>query len=120
MTDHGAHLEQFAVLNSTASPNVTEEWAVFNDADFLGPRFERGEIHPALKDKILEEPLFTASIPGSAKRFLLWTNEQRAIHGKLHLEGEAVLRTRTITQSPWRRVTGDELDSIDEGRRANG
>lgn len=120
MTGHDEHLEQFAVLNSTTSPDVTEEWSVFNDADFLGPRFERGEIHPALKDKILEEPLFTASIPGSAKRFLLWTNEQRAIHGKLHLEGEAVLRTRTITHSPWRKVTGDELDSIDEGRRANG
>jgi hypothetical protein len=124
MTDHSEFLEQFTVLNSTTTdvdaPVLIEEWAVFNDPDFLGPRFERGEIHPALREKLLEEPLFMAAIPGSAKRFMLWTNEQRRLGGKLALEGEAILRTRTITQPPFRTVTGEELDAIDEGRRPNG
>lgn len=123
MTDHAAHLEQFTLLNTTtdaSAPVVTEEWGVYNDPDFLGPRFDSGEIHPALREEILEKPLYTSPIPGSAKRFLLWTNENRAKHGKLATEGAAILQMHTITRTARRTVTGQELEDIDEGRRPNG
>lgn len=124
MTDHTEHLTQFAVLNSSGhdihESTTVEEWSVWNDPDFFNPRFVSGEVHPALKDKILGEPLYVSEIPGSAKRFLLWTNEQRATNGKLSKEGAAILRMRPITSGARRKVDGAELDEIDEGRKANG
>lgn len=124
MTDHTEHLTQFAVLNSSGhdihAADEEEEWSVWNNPKFFNPRFEDGTIHPALKDKILGEPLYTSPVPGSAKRYLLWTNEQRRINGKLAVEGEAILRMRVLKASVRREVTGPELDEIDEGRRPNG
>lgn len=124
MTDHDAHLTAFAVLNSTGhdihDAETVEEWSVWNDPDFFNPRFASGEVHPALKDKILGEPLYVSEIPGSAKRYMLWANELRREHGKTAVEGEVILRTRVLQRSARRKVEGPELDGIDEGRRANG
>jgi hypothetical protein len=124
MTDHSEHLTAFAVLNSSGfdihEAETVEEWSVWNDPEFFNPRFASGEVHPALKDKILGEPLFTSEVPGAAKRFLLWTNEQRRLEGKLPREGAAILRMRPITHGARRKVEGLELEEIDEGRRANG
>lgn len=124
MTDHDAHLTAFAVLNSTGhdihDAETVEEWSVWNDPDFFNPRFADGTIHPALKDKILGEPLYVSEIPGSAKRYMLWANELRREHGKTAVEGEVILRMREVTHGARRRVEGLELDMIDEGRRANG
>lgn len=124
MTDHTAHLQQFAVLNSSGydihDAETVEEWSVWNDPDFFEPRFTSGEVHPALKDKILGEPLYVSEIPGSAKRYLLWTNELRRENGKIAVEGAAILRMREITHGARRKVEGLELDMIDEGRRPNG
>lgn len=124
MTDHTEHLTQFAVLNSSGhdihGAETAEEWSVWNDPDFFNPRFASGEVHPALKDKILGEPLYVSAIPGSAKRYLLWTNELRRENGKVAVEGEAILRMRLVTRGARNRVQGAELDAIDEGRRANG
>src|SRR5688572_3380012 len=99
---------------------VQEFYGVFNDAEFLEPRFASGEIHPMLRDKILDEPLFTSPVAGAAKRFMLWTNDQRAIHGNFLKEGWAVLQKQTVTTTPWTKVEGQELDDIDEGRKPNG
>jgi len=126
MTDHSDHLEQFALLNTTTppegdeSPAVRGEWAVFNDPDFLGPRFDRGEIHPALREKLLEEPMHILDVEGTGKRVMLHINEQRRLYGKLATEGPAILRSRTVTTTPWRTIEGEELEAIDEGRRPNG
>lgn len=124
MTDHTEHLTAFAVLNTSRhdfhAGEIVEEWSVWNDPEFLQPRFENGEIHPALRDKILGEPLFTSSVPGSAKRFQKWTNETRQSTGQLATAGEAILRMRTISQSARRKVEGEEWEMIEDGRRANG
>jgi hypothetical protein len=124
MTDHDEHLKKFALLNSSTPPadagEVRQEWAVFNDPEFLLPRFERDEIHPAMKEILLDNPLHVLDVEGTGKRVLLWVNEQRAQHGKLATEGPAILRHRTVTTSPWRTIEGEELEMIDEGRRAHG
>jgi hypothetical protein len=125
MTDHDEHLKQFALLNTSADPDIVkpevrEEWAVFNDPAFLGPRFERGEIHPALREKLLEEPMHVLDVEGTGKRVMLWINETRAQHGKLATEGPAILRHRTVTTSSWRTIEGEELEGIDAGRRPHG
>lgn len=124
MTDHDAHLTAFTVLNKAGhdihAVETVEEWSVWNDPDFFNPRFASGEVHPALKDKILGEPLYVSEIPGSAKRYMLWANELRREHGKVAVEGETILRFRTLIRGARTRVQGPELDAIDEGRRANG
>lgn len=124
MTDHAEHLTAFAVLNTSGhdfhAGDEVEEWSVWNDPDFFESKFADGSIHPALRDKILGEPLFTSAVPGSAKRFQKWTNETRRERGDIASQGEAILRMRTISQSARRRVQGDEWDEIDDGRRANG
>lgn len=100
---------------------VSEElWGVYNDPDFFNPRFDSGELHPVLRGKILDEPLYTSPIPGPAKRFMLWTNENRAKEGSFTVEGWAILRMQEVTRTPFRTVTGAELAIIDEGRRPNG
>jgi|SRR5688572_7424119 hypothetical protein len=98
---------------------VIEEWGVYNDPTFYEPRFANGELHPMLRDKI-EEPMWTSPVPGAAKRYMLWVNEQRAKQGSFLTEGWALLRMRTITKSALRTVTGEELESIEDGRRPNG
>ena len=99
---------------------TTEElWIVVNDEEFLEPRFASGEIHPLLREKIME-PMYFSPIPGPAKRYMLWTNEGRANSGAFIKEGWAVLKVQTVARTPFRTVTGAELEEIDEGRRPNG
>lgn len=110
---------ELAAVLASAVPEVVEEWGVWNDPEFFEPRFASGEIHPALREKLLGEPLWTSPLPGPAKRFMMWTNDQRSLQGTFVKEGFAVLRMRTITPSSWRTVEGTELAGIDEGRRAS-
>lgn len=99
---------------------VAEEYAIFNDPKHFEPLFASGQIHPMLREKLLEEPLWFSPVAGAAKRFMLWTNDQRSLSGDFVTHGFAVLRRRTVTTTPWEDVTGADLDAIDEGRRANG
>lgn len=110
-------VELSAVL---AAPAVQEEWGIFNDPEYLEPRFASGEIHPLLREEILEKPLWVSPIPGPAKRFQKYHNEQRIESGNNFREGLLILRMRTIVQNPWRDVKGNEWEEIDDGRRANG
>ena len=111
-----------ADVGSAPQFEVIEEWGVFNDPDFLEPRFASGEIHPLLREKLLEEPLWTSELPGPAKRFQQYFNNERLSDGRYVHEGLAVLRMRTTTRTKWRTVTerSPEWDDIDDGRRANG
>jgi hypothetical protein len=124
MTDHDEHLKQFALLNSTTTdadaPSVRQEWAVFNDPDFLEPRLADGTIHPALRELLLDNPLHVLDVAGTGARVTKWINEGRQQHGKLATEGPAILRTRTVTTSPWRTIEGQEFEDIDDGRKPNG
>lgn len=100
---------------------VTEtEYAVFNDPDFLEPRFASGELHQDLREPLLDNPLWVGPTDSAAKRFMLFQNDQRAMNGKFTEYGFTVLRKRSLTRTPWVRVEGAELDAIDEGRRAYG
>lgn len=104
-------------------PVVEEVWAVFNDPALFEPRFASGQLHPMLREQLLETPLFSSSLPGAAKRFMNWTNTERAEKGgpdAIARDGYAILRHQTITRSAWRTVEGAELDAIEDGRRPNG
>lgn len=113
-------MDMIDVKDLMASTTEEEVWAVYNDADFMEPRFASGEVHPGLRDLILGSPLYTSPIPGPAKRYMLWTNENRAQSGAFIKEGWAILRVQTVTRTPFRTVAGTELEEIDEGRRPNG
>lgn len=113
-------MDMIDVTALIASATEEEVWAVYNDPDFMEPRFASGEVHPGLRELILETPLYTSPIPGPAKRYMLWTNENRAQSGAFVKEGFAILRTQTVTRTPFRTVTGQELEEIDAGRRPNG
>lgn len=116
-------MELTAVLGADPPKNATvveDTYGVFNDPEFFDPKFDSGEIHPALREKILEEPLWASTVAGAAKRFMLWTNEEREKHGLHHENGFTILRVQTVTRTPYRDVKGAELDAIDEGRRPNG
>lgn len=93
-------------------------YGIFNDPEFFEPRFKDGTLHPALRDVILKDPLWSTPSASAAKRFMLWTNEERDAQGKTAQEGHAILRERVL--SPWEDVTGAELEEIDEGRRPTG
>lgn len=120
--DYRAQLENFAADNSTKDdgPKVETLYGIFNDPQFFEHRFASGEIHPALREKILEEPLWTTDVAGPAKRFMIYQNEQRAERGQLHKDGLTILKEQQVIRHPWREIKGQELDDIDEGRRANG
>lgn len=119
-------------MTSTANPRrtqVIEEiatalkegdtiYGIFNDPAFFEPKFQSGELHPVLRENILDTPLYTTPGASEAKRYMTWQNEQRASEGTVQKYGNTILRTRDLT--PWRDVKGAELEAIDDGRRANG
>lgn len=101
-----------------AVPEEEMLYGVFNDPEVLEPMFASGRLHPFLREKLLEEPLWTSPLPGPAKRFMKWTNEQRAMNPVNNM-GQAVLREQRIVRTPWRTIEGTELEAINDGRRAN-
>jgi hypothetical protein len=118
--DYQAQLEAFAAGNRIEPQPVQETlYGIFNDPEFFEPRFASGEIHPHLREKILDEPLWTSDVAGAAKRFMLYNNEIRARQGTLHLDGMLILREQVVLRHPWRDIKDAELDAIDEGRRAS-
>lgn len=103
-------------VNSVEEPEVI--YGIFNDPAFLEPMFAEGKLHLVLREKLLDEALWTTPDASAAKRYMLWTNEQRTELGTIRQFGATILRTRTLT--PWRSLQGAETDAIDEGRRAYG
>jgi len=107
-----------------ADDDVIEDmYGVFNDPVFFEPRFASGELHPLLRTRLLDEPLYTNSLPGPAKRHMNWLNTQRLENGgpdRIAREGYVILRHQRITRTAWRTVQGQELEDVDDGRRANG
>lgn len=97
-----------------------ELWGAFNDPGFFEPKFASGEIHEMLREKILEEPLFTSPLPGPAKRYVEYYNIQRAEAGLVPKAGNVVLRMQRVTRYPWRSVQGAEYDDIATGKEPNG
>lgn len=98
-------------------------YGVFNDPAYFEPRFARGEIHPLLREQILEKPMFESALPGPAKRFMNWANTQRLEEGgpdRVARDGYVILREQRVIKEPWRTIEGAELEAIDDGRRPNG
>src|SRR5688572_23630963 len=102
------------------APETVDEWGVFNDPDFWGPKFASGEMHEELREVVLERPLFVSETAGEAKRYQQFFTLQRTEHGQLDFAGPLVLRTQRVVRHPWRTVTGAEWDEIDDGRRPSG
>lgn len=101
-------------------PLVQELWGIFNDPQFFEPRFADGTIHPMLREKLLEEPLWTSDMPGPAKRFVEWQNRDRTEQGRIEREGPVILRVQEVIRKPWRTVTGQEYNDINDGRAPSG
>lgn len=106
-----------------ADETVEEMWGVFNDPAHFEPRFTSGQLHPMLREQLLDTPLFTSALPGPAKRFKNWTDNDRFEKGgpdRVARDGYTVLRVQRVTKTAWRLVEGAELEAIDDGRRPNG
>jgi hypothetical protein len=101
---------------------VEETWGVFNDEEHFEQRLKNGTIHPAMREKLVGEPLWTSPIPGPAKRYQQYFNEQREKEGLIPMAGYTVLKVQRRTVRPWRTIAQDtqEWADIDDGRRPNG
>lgn len=99
---------------------VEEEWGIFNDPEFWEPKFASGEMHEELREVILERPLWTSPLPGPAKRYQEYNNQQRIDLGQVAMAGPLVLKVQRVTREKWRTVSGQEWEDIDDGRRPNG
>lgn len=111
-------IEELTALAAADSGTGEIIYGIFNDPEFFEPRFADGTLHPALREIILKDPLWSTPSAPAAKRYMLWTNESRDAEGKTEREGHAILRERTLT--PWRTISKSELEEIDEGRRPTG
>jgi hypothetical protein len=109
-------IEELASLTATGREGEII-YGIFNDQEFFEPRFADGTLHPALRELLLRDPLWSTPSAPAAKRYMLWANAQRDEQGTAEKEGYTVLRKRTLT--PWEDVKGQELEEIDEGRRPN-
>lgn len=101
-------------------PETVTVYGVFNDEGFFGPKFDSGELHEGLRENLLDRPLWTSEVAGSAKRYAIWLNDVRMKEGNLPKLGHVVLRKQEVTTKPWAPVSPLEFDSIDDGRKANG
>lgn len=115
-------IELAQVLANSPSPaeTRTETWyGVFNDEDRIAAAVAKG-MPEDLADK-LREPLHQSLSPAAAKRYWMWTNENRDEHPELLAQsGYALLKKQNVTTTPWAAVTNEEIEEIDEGRRAYG
>lgn len=113
---------ELAEVMASPSPDETktETWyAVFNDPAKIDAQVALG-MPEDLADK-LREPLHQTLSPAAAKRYWMWTNENRDEHPELLAQsGYALLKKQNVTTTPWVTVEGAELAAIDEGRRAYG
>ena len=113
---------ELAEVMASPSPyeTKTETWyAVFNDPAKIDAQVALG-MPEDLADK-LREPLHQTLSASAAKRYLLWTNENRdkpEWAANLAASGYAILRRQDVTTTPWETIEGEELENIDEGRRA--
>lgn len=115
-------VELSEVLSTSPSQDETrtETWyAVFNDPTRIDAAVAAG-MPEELADK-LREPLHQSLSRAAAKRYWMWTNENRDEHPELLAQsGHALFKKQDVTTTPWALVTDDEIDEIDEGRRAYG
>lgn len=111
------------VVQAAVIPALIEEeiYGAFNDPAFFEPRFASGELHPVLRQKLLDEPLFTSATPGPAARYVKLFNYERSKDPAKHaIEGDLVLRVQHVTRTQWHTLTPAEMGEIDDGRRAYG
>jgi hypothetical protein len=89
---------------------VTVDYGVFNDPEFWEPLYASGELGTDMR-QMLDEPMHTTGNLRSAIMFADLRNAERAQQGKMDKYGPVKVRTQTITKTPWKDVSYDEIDT---------
>lgn len=110
------------VSEAVRNPVVREEsYGAFNDPAYFEPRFASGELHPDLRENLLDKPLWASPIPGPCMRYVAFYNDERRKDPAQHaVIGDMIMKVQVVERQPWRVVTETEKESIDDGRRAYG
>ena len=106
--------EQYLISADQTIRRVADEvteYAVFNDPEFWEPLFASGEL-PESQRFQLDDPLYNGLSLWSAHRYRQTRNAERGEQGKLDVYGPVVIRTRTVSTTPWRDVTYEEIDAL--------
>ena len=96
-------------LDAIDSDEVTVEYGVFNDEAAWEPLFASGEVHESLREVLLDRPLYATEILREAAQHARLTNEERGSRAETDKFGFVVVKTRTVTRSPWANVPLDEI-----------
>lgn len=102
-----------AVIAALSSPDAVVEvlYGVFNDPDVYEPRFASGDLHPSLRQVILETPLYTDKSLRQATGHQRLVNEERRALGRVARDGRAVLRRQVIISSAWETVHVEDQET---------
>jgi hypothetical protein len=106
--DNGAILMANGKIVVKVPNEVTTEYGVFNDEDTWNALFASGEVHESLRETLLERPLYAAETLREAAQHARLANEERGVQNRIDKFGFVVVKTRTVTRSPWVDVPRDE------------
>lgn len=78
-------------------------YGIFNDSAVWNPKFESngGPIPDAMKEVILDTPLYEDVDAERALRHALLTNEDRERNGTLQRDGMVLIKRQVTLKSPW-------------------
>lgn len=80
---------------------TTTHYGVFNDPQVFEPRFAAGELPEALRQPLLETPIYEDDDEQRTLRHANLTNDDRRAHGSLERDGLVIVKRQVTLRSPW-------------------
>jgi hypothetical protein len=86
------------------------QYGVFNDEEVWGPLFEAGEMPEALREILVDRPLYQCEILPEAVRHAKLINEERGLRNETEKIGFVLVKTRNVVEHPWKQVPWEEVE----------
>lgn len=86
------------------------QYGVFNDAEVWDPLFAAGEMPEALREILVERPLYQSELLQEAVRHARFINEERGLRGEIDKIGYVVVQSRQVVEHPWKQVPWEEVE----------
>lgn len=89
---------------------VQVTYGIFNDPQVWDRRFSSGELAPALRQPLLETPLYEDESASRTLAHARLMNDDRKQHGTLTRDGMVLVRRQVTLRSPWLLSVGEDGD----------
>jgi hypothetical protein len=86
------------------------QYGVFNDEEVWDPLFEAGEMPEALREILVDRPLYQSEMLPEAVRHAKLINEERGLRDETDKIGFVIVKTRDVIEHPWKQVPWEQVE----------